>query len=496
VIWWLKKVFLNRVSHRIHPIFFSAALFFSSSAFTLVEATSPPTFELNPSEKRLYDKIIRYDYFLKDLPSTPSSGKAAWLRHLGLSLELVFSENTALEPVLEAEHKQLVKVLKASNESHQVKQLLEAEMKIHLGLARIKLGKDLPAAWQLRSAFLQLKTLLTSYPDFLPARKSMGLLQVALAATPVQYHWVLKLMGIYSTTAEGLQNLELAKKDVVFGTEASMIEAMVTAFLLDQPQHGIRLLREQENDILGSYLRFHLLLKAQKGELAIQQFRSVDLSQYPPQAYYFYGLALLQKGLYPEAEVQFKKFIDSCNCINLVKSAYFRLHQIYRLQGDQNKAEQFRIMATEKGFTIAEADKNADKEIRQEPGDDRLLIARLAFDGGFSERAFQALEQINPAGLKTQSEKTEYFYRYARVYHHKGASEKALEYYERAIASGINQQGYMVANSALKLGDLWREKGNRTKSKEMYELALSVKKHEYKNSIDSKAKVGLGLLGN
>ena len=53
---------------------------------------------------------------------------------------------------------------------------------------------------------------------------------------------------------------------------------------------------------------------------------------------------------------------------------------------------------------------------------------------------------------------------------------------------------YYAPNACLQLGYLARQRDDVTEARRWFEKALSYKKHEYKNSIDSKARSALAQL--
>jgi hypothetical protein len=78
-----------------------------------------------------------------------------------------------------------------------------------------------------------------------------------------------------------------------------------------------------------------------------------------------------------------------------------------------------------------------------------------------------------------------------RIMEKTGREDRAIDCYSSVIKGGRELPYYFAANSALLLGGIYERKNERTKASEYYHLALSMKDHEYKNSIDQKARAGL-----
>jgi hypothetical protein len=94
----------------------------------------------------------------------------------------------------------------------------------------------------------------------------------------------------------------------------------------------------------------------------------------------------------------------------------------------------------------------------------------------------------------TLPERAEYFYRKARIYHGLQQVALAKQHYEQTIKVCGSSSLYFAPNAALQLGYLYQEEHNIAKAKVYYRSALNYKAHEYKNSIDHKAKLALSSL--
>jgi len=119
---------------------------------------------------------------------------------------------------------------------------------------------------------------------------------------------------------------------------------------------------------------------------------------------------------------------------------------------------------------------------------------RFSTDGGYYQEAFAILLSITPADLTTSKEQTEYYYRKARLAHRTGEIAAAKLFYQQSIDMTKNNPWYFGANSALQLGYIARDQKDFVSARKYFEQALKYPKHEYKNSIDSKARTELELL--
>jgi len=92
-------------------------------------------------------------------------------------------------------------------------------------------------------------------------------------------------------------------------------------------------------------------------------------------------------------------------------------------------------------------------------------------------------------------EKLEYTYRYGRLFHKTGDYQKAILNYSATLQNGETSHYYFAANSALMLGMLYEQLRDIEKAKSYYKYCLSMRRHDYQNSIDQKAQAALEKLG-
>jgi tetratricopeptide (TPR) repeat protein len=144
-----------------------------------------------------------------------------------------------------------------------------------------------------------------------------------------------------------------------------------------------------------------------------------------------------------------------------------------------------------KGYTVDEKDQQALKEANDTRPDLDLLRARFYFDGGYYSKALTLLEAKPEIDLKLLRDKTELYYRLGRVYQMLNKYNEAIASYQKAINLGRPLTYYYAANAALNAGNIYENIKSYDHAAEYYNMALSMKKHEYQNSIDTQAKEGL-----
>jgi tetratricopeptide (TPR) repeat protein len=170
------------------------------------------------------------------------------------------------------------------------------------------------------------------------------------------------------------------------------------------------------------------------------------------------------------------------------------------LIGDEKKAKLYLSKINERGNTIAESDKAAHKfykdfQKNKSLPNKTLIKLRLLFDGGYFEEAQNELVSLVEKKFTNTKDQAEFNYRAGRIYQKLNQFEKAVNYFERSMALTGSNEWVFAPNSALQLGYIQQQKGQKNKAKAYFEQAIAYKNHEYKTSIDNKARAALTEMG-
>jgi tetratricopeptide (TPR) repeat protein len=123
-----------------------------------------------------------------------------------------------------------------------------------------------------------------------------------------------------------------------------------------------------------------------------------------------------------------------------------------------------------------------------------LLKARLLNDGGNNQQALKVLLAKDPKSLGSEAEKIEYYYRFARVYDDLAMDDKALEYYDYTLKIGANSTEYFAARAALQAGYIYEKRNNKSMALSYFNKVLDLDDHDYKNSLDQRAKSSINRI--
>jgi tetratricopeptide (TPR) repeat protein len=78
-----------------------------------------------------------------------------------------------------------------------------------------------------------------------------------------------------------------------------------------------------------------------------------------------------------------------------------------------------------------------------------------------------------------------------RIYDGLGRDSAAIGAYDKTIAIGEQLQAYYAARAALQAGYIYERRGDKTRAVVYFERCLGMKDHDYKNSLDQRAKAGI-----
>jgi tetratricopeptide (TPR) repeat protein len=368
---------------------------------------------------------------------------------------------------------------------------------------QIKFGDNWDAAWDFRRSFLQSRDCASRFPSFLPATMLGGAMEVVAGTIPDGYRWLSNLLGIKGSIGGGTQKLErfLGASDgyaSLYRDEAIFYYLYLQFYLSNKRTEVFDFIRLHQLDVrnnhLFTYLYVNLCINDQRSASALSAVRQMNASpEYLDMPVWDLemGYACLNH-LDPEAMEYFKRWLVRFKGKFYVKDVLQKLSWYYYLQGDTARADSCRREVMVRGTAASDADRQALKEARGGRWPNRVLLkARLLDDGGYFAEALQVLQAIDPAELRDLAERCEYTYRLGRIFDGLGRNDDAIEAYQAAIRLGEHLREYYAARAALQAGYIYEQRGDKAKAIGLYEKCISMPDHDYKNSLDQRAKAGI-----
>jgi len=368
---------------------------------------------------------------------------------------------------------------------------------------QIKFGNNWDAGWDFRRSFLQSRDCARRFPDFPLAGMLSGAMQVVAGTIPDGYKWLSSLLGIRGNIGTGMQKLErfLTLNDEwaeLYRDEATFYYLYLKFYIENKPEEVFGYIHQHQLDVrnnrLYTYLYANLCINDHKSAEALQAMRQMNNAP----GYLDMPVWDLEMGyaslnhLEPGAAFYLERFLQRFKGKFYVRDALLKLSWYYYLKGDVSRADSFRMQVLRKGGADADADRQALKEAKSRKWPNKLLLqARLLSDGGYFTEALQLLQGTSSSGFSTPEEKCEYAYRLGRIYDGLGRSDEAIQAYLTAIKTGQQLREYYAARAALQIGYIYEQRGDKILAVSFFEKCLSLKDHEYKNSLDQRAKAGL-----
>lgn len=479
-------------------LFLGCLIFFS--IFSNAQSFDFSKEHINAYQKILALKLPLADKKLEKLST--NNGITLYLKSLSSSiLILLENDETAYENWLDNYDNSIDLIEKYDKKSPYYLFAL-SEIKLHAAFLKFYFGDRMSAFWHFRSAYNLLKENDKKFPNFLANKKSLGSLNILLGSVPNEYTWIMNGLGFYGNINKGLKQLqEIQQSNSLFKLEVNLSSLLIKSSLFKEKKESLtislQLKKEHSDNLLIHFIHSSILQKMGKNELVLKSFKN-----YPPQNNYapfpylaiMHGDALLQKGLYKDAIPKYESFIQQNKGTHYLKHVYYHLFIAYQLQNKQIQAKQFLDKCAVEGSILIDTDKHANKFANQEKIPHNSLIkARLFSDGGYYSEAIDCLKDSSI--YHNHEDLLEFHYRKARIYHNIDNHQKAILYYKKVILlTKESDNSYFAPNSCLQLGYLYQNSKNYQLAKWYFEKALNYEKHEYKNSIDNKAKAGLSQL--
>jgi hypothetical protein len=461
-----------------------------------------------PASARLYQEVLKLKVnreILKPALSAEADNAAVLLvANYADFLELCIQQDqTKYETLLAAQEQRLYKITKLTHRNAWT-DYAAAEVRMQVAMSKLLFGNRLSAAWDCRKAYLQYAANSKCWPNFIPNRKNLGVLQVLIGSVPDQYKWFLNIIGLKGSVSEGMANLHSASsKQNPFQEEAKLLHAVVV-HLVEQEKateaiHQVTsLAKAQPDNLLFQFAAMHLLKKSKQSDAALSIYKNRPRgSSYLPFPYLHHMAAdlYLYRGDYAKSIAENRLYLEQHRGRHYLKSAHFKLYIAYLLYYRLPESKWYFNRISEVGISETEEDKYAARYAEEnETPVLPLLQARLHADGGYYQEALQDLAQLKQTSATPLPERAEYLYRKARIYHGMEKLTEAISFYRQIIDLAGATTLYFAPNAALQLGYIYREQHQPEKAKAYFKQALDYKGHAYKNSIDAKAKLALSSI--
>jgi hypothetical protein len=373
---------------------------------------------------------------------------------------------------------------------------------------RIKFGNNWDAGWEFRRSYLQVKNNLQSFPNFAPNLLYAGAIQVAAGTIPEGYKWLSSLLGINGSIKKGMNRINTFLQgtdewSALFHEEAIFYYCYLKFYIENDKPGVFQFIEQQHLDVVNHHLFAFLAANLNLNNQQAEKAEQIIQGRNPGAAYLVTPIWDMEMGyakvhhLDPAAAQYLERFITSFKGTFYVKDVLQKLSWYYYLQGDDAKAQAYRQKIPTSGSTYSEADKQAQKEAATSQWPNKLLLqARLLNDGGYYRQALTLLHGKNINSFSLTEEKLEFAYRAGRLYDDMGNDSLALLFYKQAIDLGEKRKEHFAARAALQTGFIFENRGDKQTAIQWFQRCMNMKDHDFKNSLDQRAKAGIARCNN
>jgi tetratricopeptide (TPR) repeat protein len=367
----------------------------------------------------------------------------------------------------------------------------------------MKFEGNVGAALGIRKSFIEIKENHRLYPTFTPNLMIYGAMQTVVGVVPDGYKWLASAMGLTGTVKGGMAMVSEFINDRdpwarLFRDEGIFYYAYLRFYILNEREEVFHFLEEEHldtvNNLLFAYLVANLALNNQRADIT----ESIIRGKSPSPEFMSTPIWDMEMGyarldhLQPDANVFLERFLSNYHGNSGLKDVLQKISWYYYLQGNMPMANRYRKLVISRGEAHTEADKNALRDAQMGTWPNKLMVeARLLSDGGYHADALRLLSGKSSSDFPDFADQLEFSYRLGRIYDDLGRSDDAIQAYLVAIKMGEKRKEYFAARAAWQVGYIYERRGNKNMAIAFYQRCLHMPDHEYKNSLDQKAKAGI-----
>lgn len=409
--------------------------------------------------------------------------------------ELFFNENATIYAVYKSKVKKRLALLENADANVPMYLHSLAMIDLQSALIAIKFDEKLSAAKYVRSAYKKFEENKKKFPAFIEGDGALGTIELAVGTLPSSYKWIASVFGFSGNKIAGQKYLEnsIANKKGLF-MDRLFFYVYAQQYLMNDKPQAWRVLqpytKEAENNRLLTFMLGNISINQNKGKEAEKIFAAnIDKPGFlnMPILNYELGNALLCRWS-PECVGHFLKYTQQYKGSFYVRDAYYKLALYYLANNNSEMHTKYLQALLSAKKSESDADKSATLYAKAPyPQFVPLIKARFLNDGGYHSEALSLLDKVQvPAAFQLEN-----YYRRAKLFQDSGNSDSAIIYYKKTIDLGVNDKRYFSAKSALSLGILYEQKGDKVNAKKWFQQCIDSADHESEASLEQRAKAGL-----
>src|SRR5688572_23034853 len=203
-----------------------------------------------------------------------------YVQSLCETLDALISEDEKRFAEIEGLFRARFKVLEERPESPETL-FLQAELNLQRGFNFLNLGQEFNAVWAIRSAYNFTQECLKKYPNFVPIKKTSGVIEVMIGSVPDKFHWFISLLGMKGSVITGQKQLEALRLSTSsLNIEANILYFTIKGFInqqIDESSKGfLELHKANPDNRLVLFLAVNMLVKNSQSEEAMKLIHHLD----------------------------------------------------------------------------------------------------------------------------------------------------------------------------------------------------------------------------
>lgn len=416
---------------------------------------------------------------------------------------LTFNENPSIFEQRKSLQEARLLRLQSGNKQSPYYLLCKALIYLQWSMIRAKNGDYWNAAWDFRRSYFLLFENKKRFPEFQETDIFLGASEAIISTIPSGYKWISELLGMRGDMRTGMQRLnkQVLTRKSLFATEADLYYIFLKHYLendIDGAQQYIQLLHlDVKNNWLNCFIAANLAINHKDAATAerLLSERTTGAEYMPfPMLDYELGDAKLKRLDFSCAD-DFKRYLKTTHSIFYIKDAWLSLAYTAYLQNNSLEMQRCLAQIKIKGSTEADADQEALRVAESGIMPDKLLLrARLLNDGGYNAEALRMLQTRTVSSFVSSDDQLEYIYRLARVHDELHHYDEALQFYQIALQQAGKTKCYYPARAALQIGYIYESRKQNDLALGYFKQVLALKGHDYKNSLDQKAKAAMNRI--
>src|SRR5687767_490536 len=192
-----------------------------------------------------------------------------------------------------------------------------AELRLQWAFIYLKFGHELDAAWNVRQAYLTVQECKKRFPEFVPIKKTSGLLEMMLGSVPEKYQWIISLLNMEGSVETGIKELEVIRnQSTTLKLETTLLYYLFQSFTLQHTDVAMvgfdETIKSHPDNQLALFLGASVAIKNSQGEKALVYLKKIDDSAGAISIWYSnyqLGEVHLHKGDYESSILSYQKFL-------------------------------------------------------------------------------------------------------------------------------------------------------------------------------------------